>query len=514
MADFSNAVFQLTTPSAAAAGAGAATSVPSEQDLLQAGVTALKATPEAEKESAALGSLMEKPPAPGTVAEQSVHAPSGVASAWFSNGVLVHHKFMDERKNTVLVRITLAGSELLEDASTRGLTSGAAVGLARTATRSLSSTQVRELMAGKKADVSASASPDAVTLSITASPEDLETGLQLAHLMITEPRIEGPAFEQWQTQRIQGIRAQEKTPMGQMQKAMARTIYPEGEVRVTPLTEAQVAGLTLERSQQWLDTLMAQSPIEVSIVGDIPRERAMELAARYLGSLPSRERISSETHDSRRALQRPKGPRVTDVRVPSQTPQAMVMAGFYGPDVDNVADARAMQLAARIMSTRMVTRVREQEQLVYSIGAQASPGTAYPGFGLFVAGAPTDPAKAQRLGEVLLEMYAQFAEDGPTQEELDVAKKQFANTLDEEMKQPQWWLERTQSATYRGVSLDDVVSLPQAMQAMTTEQVRDVFAKYWATENSVKMTLVPEITPAAEGGAGAPSGGGGAAPKN
>ncbi len=40
----------------------------------------------------------------------------------------------------------------------------------------------------------------------------------------------------------------------------------------------------------------------------------------------------------------------------------------------------------------MIQRVREKEQLVYSISANSQPGSAYPGFGVFVAGAPTAPS--------------------------------------------------------------------------------------------------------------------------
>ena len=60
-----------------------------------------------------------------------------------------------------------------------------------------------------------------------------------------------------------------------------------------------------------------------------------------------------------------------------------MLSGFYGADEANRADVRALNMAARILSTRMVKEVREAAQLVYSIGASSRAATTYPGFGVF-----------------------------------------------------------------------------------------------------------------------------------
>src|SRR6185437_5742690 len=113
------------------------------------------------------------------------------------------------------------------------------------------------------------------------------------------------------------------------------------------------------------------------------------------------------------------------------TAQAFVLSGFYGADETNRADSRALNMAARLLSTRMIKEVREDAQLVYSIGASSRAASTYPGFGVFSANAPTDPPKADALIAKLASMYEQFAADGPSEEEMIVARKQFANTYEE-----------------------------------------------------------------------------------
>jgi zinc protease len=471
---------------------------PTEDELLRLGRRAVEVAPARTESVARAGALMDQPPRAGSIAERATHADAGVTSAWLSNNVRVHHRFMDQRRDDVAVTIVLAAGAIQETAENRGVSEAAGLAFSRPATARLSSTQIRDLMTGRKASVNGSAGTDTFTLTVAGSPVDLEHALQLAHLLLTEPRIEGPAFEQWKTRQIQAIEARRTQPQGVLAEIIADTLWPAGEVRGRPLTRPQVERLTLEAAQARLDQVIATAPIEVSIVGDLPLERALELASRYLGSLPTRERISPDTLGQLRRVQRPRGPIEVRRELETRTPQAVVLCGFFGPDARNIADTRRMSLAARILSTRMIRVIREEKQLVYSIAAQLQPGETFPGMGLFMAAAPTEPAKTGDLAATILQMYRQFAEHGPTAEELDVAKRQIANTLDESMKEPGFWRGRLAGATYRDVRLDDIVGLPAAYQAMTAEEVRSTFASYFTPESTMTFVVVPRPPAGAE----------------
>jgi zinc protease len=169
-----------------------------------------------------------------------------------------------------------------------------------------------------------------------------------------------------------------------------------------------------------------------------------------------------------------------------------VLSGFYGPDQKNLREAYAMSIAARVLSTRMVKEVREEAQLVYSIGASSRSGTTYPGFGVFSAGAPTEPAKVKPLVDKLASMYAAFAKDGPTEGELEVARKQFAKNFEEQLIEPAFWQTRLESLAFRGVSLDDMLKQPEVYAAMSAEEIKATFAKYATPENAIVVTVAPE----------------------
>jgi zinc protease len=481
--DFTNVVVSTTLPAAAG--------VPDDQALARAGQAALLAQVETPADLGDEARLLDAPPPAGRIVERSEHAASGVTSAWLGNGVRVHHRFVDQRRHEARVRITLAGGEIEETAATRGLTRAAALAWHRPATSTLTSTQVRDLMTGRRVQVGGGADADTLTLVVSGDPAELEHGLQLAYRLLTDPVVEAAALVQWQEAEVQAITARRARPGGVLGEALADVIYPRAELRTRPLGPEQVRAVTREAAQAWLARLVATAPIEVSVVGDLERDRALDLVTRYLGALPSRPRIGTDTLRALRAIARPTGPLTLERSVTTATSQAVVLDGFFGADVTNVRDTRLLALAARVLSTRMNRIVREERQLVYSIYAASRPAAEYPGYGLFVAQAPTDPGKTEALTATLEEMFTAFAEDGPTDEEIRVARGQIDNALAEALAGPDLWSDRLASLDYRGTRLDDLVEARARYAAMTAAEVREAFARYYAPGARVRVVVTP-----------------------
>lgn len=467
-------------------------SLPSEDDLAKKGTELLAAKPDAEAVAARPTALLSEVPKPAPIGTAQVHPQSEVATWTLPNGVIVHHRFMDYRKNAVSFQVILAGGELLESDANRGVSDAAIQAWNTAATSKLASTEITDLMVGKNARVVGNSQPDALSLSVGGTPQDIEVGLQLAHLLLTDPKIEQAAFDRWKTGQLQSLQNVDKTPQRVLAREMLRMIFPEGEARVQSMTIAQVEALSRDAAQAWLSEHIKNAPIEVSVVGDLSRERTAELVGRYIATLPSRAAVSTKTYADKRIMKRPTGARARNFDLVTQTKQAQVMRGFYGADLANVPDTRTLAAAAQILSTRVISRVREKENLVYSARVQSTPGVQFPGFGTINFGASTDPAKAERLAQVVGEIYAEFAAQGPTEEEVDVVRKQLANRLDEQLKEPGYWMRAMQTLAYRGGSLGDVFTEAEFYQTVTAAQIKDVFAKYHNAGDAWTMIVKPK----------------------
>jgi zinc protease len=463
--------------------------IPTDERLLSLWNEAVGVSPDAQAAAETVASLMEQLPAPAPVIEESFHEASGVWSGWFENGVRLHHRQMDTRRNIANITITLMGGELLETEPTRLSTQAAIQAWNQPATRAISSTQIRTLMTGKRAGLSGRGGRDSVQLSIGGSPDDFDKVMQLAHLLLTQPVIEDSAFTRWQITQIRNLENLQRNPAQMSLKLIADLVFPEDpRLRVPPISRAQ--SITRQEAQSWLDTMIATAPIEVAVVGDISRERAIDLVARYVATLPKRPRTSPSLHaDLRRLPPPPPEARTIDRTMETPTPMGTVYVAFYGPDKAQRRDTRAMQAAAQILSSRMAERIRAQEQLAYSIRTFVDVGQTFPGYGLVRASSPTIPADADTLARRIVEIFDEFAADGPTPEEVAVAQRQAQTSDRDMMRDPGFWSDTLELLTFDGSSLDDVLADPDLTQSITAADIRDTFARYYRVRPPMRMIL-------------------------
>lgn len=483
LADLTRATFIVTMPSG--------DDVPKPDAVLALATESLAVTPGPLEESDRPEGFLAALPDPGSIVEQARDESGGVTSAWLSNGVRVHYRFMDYEEEKVNIVVTLAGGEILEHAANRGVTQAAGLAWQRPATQDLTSTNVRDLMTGYKVGVGGRVGQDAMSLSVSGHPQELEHGLQLAHALLTRPRVEEAGFVQWKERVRQGIAARDKDLRYALGPALYDAILPPDEPRLRDLTSTQLDAITLDEAQAWLDRTLATAPIEVAVVGDIDEARAMDLVMRYLGSLPPRDRISSGTLDDRRNIPIPDASRDLIREIETETPMAFVVSGFLGVEAVAYQEERALSVAAQALTTRLVKALREDEQLVYSISAGVSPGWVYPSLGTLSSFAPTDPGKSEVLATRLRELYAEFAEAGPTPEETEVAKKQTAKQFEEQVLKPAYWTGLLATLDYRGRSVDDIMDTQETIAALTPEDVRKAFAKHFADRSVFQVIVRP-----------------------
>jgi zinc protease len=465
--------------------------VPEEPELVRLARTALDVQPAAMAERGRPASLLSAAPPEGNIVGQEMDPGSGVTSVWLENGVRTHHRFMDQRRGEVIVSVTLAGGAIEESPATRGLTEAAAQAWARPATSKLPSTDLRDLLLGKRVSVDPNVGEDAVTLTVRTTPGDAETALQLVYLLLTDPVIEPVALERWKETQLDRITRRRLEPMQAMYQLAAEALLPPAEARMRPLGTADVTAVTLPAAQAWLRRFVAGAPIEVAIVGDLREGEALRLASIYLAALPPRARIDETTFAALRHVVPNPGPIRANRTLDTRTPQAAVLAGFRGADLRDLHDARLMAVAARVLSRRMHKALREDRQFVYSIHAFSRPGLAYPGFGAFLAQAPTDPARAEALAREIEAMYSHFAKEGPTEEEVAVARRQVVVFLDQQLQQPEFWTSRLAGSAYRGQSSREPLEGRERYERVQAGEVHAAFRKYWRPETSYTIVVVP-----------------------
>jgi zinc protease len=220
-------------------------------------------------------------------------------------------------------------------------------------------------------------------------------------------------------------------------------------------------------------------------------DTAAGLVGKYVGCLPKRKSGFTDL-DSLRKIARDKGPYKSSVTFESITPKAIAKAGFISCNERDVMDRRILALASRIISDRMIKQLREEQQLVYSIGCTNQPPSDIPDTGMMFGISVTDPATSEKLADEILSMLRNFADKGPTEEEVTTAKTQTAKYLENQLKEPTYWLQQLSDMTYRKRPLAELKELPQVYETITAKQMQDAVKKYMTDERLVRIVATPE----------------------
>lgn len=475
---------------------GEEASAPQEKALRTAAREMLKRDVAPPRDRLRPDTLMAKRPEPGVVEEVSLHPESGVLSAWLDNGVRVHHRRMERLAREAVVRITIAGGEIEETERTRGLSAAVADSLDHPATDRLTSTDIRDLLLGANLDISAEHRDDLIAIEFRGDVEDLEAGLQTAHLMLTSPRVEPAALRRWRTEQLQRIAERKTQPGMVLSEVIPDLMLRPGDTRMRPLQRADVEAVTVQRAQAWLERLIAEAPIEAAIVGDVDESRAMELASRYLGSLPQRRRISDAFPQELRAVMRAEPPFERRLEIDTLTPQAIVVVGCVGADERSEIESQSLDMAARVLESRLRRQLIEERGLVSVVGARHKPGRAYPGTGLLTCWAPVDPSEAERVANAMEEALAYFAATGPSAAEMDGARRQMRARAAQKLSDPAHWASALSEMTYRGRAPGRIAGAVETINEVDASDVRTAVARRYGPGTSVRIVIAPASTPA------------------
>lgn len=469
---------------------------PTEDDLLAA-MRAAKARQTAPlKESSEAAPLVADELKPAALLEPTENAALGISHVWLSNGVRVHHRFMDYKKDQVFVSINLAGGQIEETADNLGITEVAGLALSQPATKRIPSTEIRDRLTGKNIRVTGSTSTDKASLRILGSPTNVELAFQVAHALLTEGLIEQSAFDTWQAQRLQQLELLRSFPEFQAAQALGR-LLSGNDPRLRIDDSERISRQTREAAQVWLERLTQHSPIEVAILGEISRDEAFRLAAQYIGSLPERPR-KAQNVDPLRRVQRSDGPLHENVVVKTATKKSSASFGFVGAAMHDDEDHLALRVGSAILTMRLIKDLREDKAWVYSIGANSAWRRDFEDMSAFSAGSTCSPDKADAVIAEIRKQFEAFAADGPTDEELVNAKKQILNNLDTQMKEPQFWWTVLEDLDYHGVNLERYERSKELVEAVTREQVHKTFSKYFTPQRSFSITAGPAPEPASQ----------------
>ena len=351
-----------------------------------------------------------------------------------------------------------------------------------------SSTELRKQLSGKSA--STAVSPDDYTTTIIGggSPKDLETIMQLLYLRFTAPRFNEDDFKATMSQYISYVENLKTNPDFKSSSEQLKSLYNNNYRRQQISTEVLNA-IKYERLEPIYRTLTANAAdYTVYVVGNVNLETLKPMVEKYIGSLPTKKKITARVDDGVRYATKEV---INDFRHPMQQPKVSVCRIYTGDIEYNLENSVTMNFLQDVLRSRYTISIREEKGGTYGVGVGGSLSAFYKPSYQLVVQFDTNEAMADELSEIVVAELKAIAANGPKSEDLEKVREYMIKEWNNRLVQNGAWMNYIYQYYTFGDAVNRVADYEKIVKGMTAEKVAALAAKVLADGNMTYVVMRP-----------------------
>ncbi|MDD7984144.1 insulinase family protein [Lentisphaera marina] len=431
--------------------------------------------------------LLEQDPKSHEPIKETVEADLGISEFHFENGCVCRHRHMDYEKDQVYVELNIAGGVLEEKENELGLTRMAGTVLNQASSSHMSFSDIRDWRIGKKFSLSATVETTRLHFSLTSTKKDLPYALEMLHMYLSDYKIDDKLFEQAREKALVSLKELPKNSSAMLSKGLYESVW-DHEKRLNSFFREDFLN-SVQRSvvEAWIQKILYNNPIEMSVVGDISLEESKALISKFQGSLAKRKNLK----DISLEIGQPKGDVSVKVPVKTKDQKCLILSGWNITDVSD-KDGLALFLAGKVAATRLFKEIREKRNLTYSIFSTYAPSRPLRQTSKFYIYFTAQVDKAEDAAKQARQVIKELRDNGVKDEELDKVRKQIKNILDQELVKPSFWAGKLGSLDIEGDSLTRYKTLQEDYAAVTAEKIQELMKHCFKEEKSFQVITIPE----------------------
>ena len=351
----------------------------------------------------------------------------------FANGVRLNFKHTDFEPGRASLQLNFGYGDIGVPPGKSGLQYGI-LALILGGLRDLSLEEMDDAFADHPGAMRCGNAADFLFIIAESKTKELQFHLQLATADLT-----APAFRESSESKMRDFIEAQLAPYEKTAAQRARVAVMEFLFSQHHATIADTRKLSYADFRDWLMPQLAQSPIEITIVGDVPREQAVEAVSRTLGALPMRP--VEDGLAERRHYVPPVLPHRETIKFKGKDSVSSVALAWPMLDQPGYADDCHFALLAHIVEDRLRLRLREEMGETYAPSIVALKKTALtPTNWIFACRAETAPRHANRVAKAMRQAIDTLVREGVTPDELERARQPLEQETEAGLKNNGWWL--------------------------------------------------------------------------
>ena len=430
--------------------------------------------------------LMSELPQPGKIVRIKP-AEMGYTRYDLSNGATVYFRQTDFNPDEVLMTANSRGGTSLYSGSLNSDLKVITDVMNLGGVGNFSQTELKKVLAGKKVKVNAKVGIFTENVYASSTPKDLETMFQLNYLTFTSMRKDQDAFDSWLGREKASVMNRQNDPMSAIQDTLVSTIYFNGN-RAEDVTIEDLENIDYDRALHIASQRFANAAdFTFIITGAVSEKELLPLLEKYVASLPAHG--APEKADLAKFGFR-SGTLSNVFEREMEVPMATSFFFNYADMKYSLKNKLAYSLGLNALSTVLLEEIREKEGGTYGIGAYGDlSGSPAPRQQAYMQIAyQSDPQRYEYLNTRVREIVADFAENGPAEEELAKGKEFYLKEHNENLRENSYWSQAF--SNYLETKVDITRDFESVLESITAKDVRKIVAKMLSANNHSEVIMV------------------------
>ena len=430
---------------------------------------------------------------PGKVSRRTEVKDLEITQLVFENNVRVNLKKTPFQKNSATVLVNFGGGRLDVPKEKAGLIPFAQGVFQPGGLEKHDVDELRRIFASQTVSTEFSIGDEAFLLSGRTTPADLEAQMQLLAAYLTAPGYRDSAERQFRKNIAAMYTSLAHTAEGVMADQVTRFLR-SGDPRFGFPPQAELEKITTADLKAWLARPLAESWMEVSVVGDIDVEAAIAAAAKTFGALPKRAE-TKPAYAAERTVAMPSEPKQQEFHFSTDIPKAV--ASIYWPtaDMSDIQRSRRLSLLGQVLDDRLRIKVREEMGETYSPFSHHLPNDTFKDYGHMLAMIECKPEQAAGISALVVKIGDELAAGGITDDEFERAKKPLLEAITQQRRDNRYWSqtvlrcsqEHPERIAWSRSMLDDFSKIQKA-------DLEKLAATYLKAGRALTVSVLPDVT--------------------
>jgi len=432
--------------------------------------------------------LLAKKPAPGKIVSEKHNDEFDYTELTLSNGAKAIYKKTEFKNDQVLLSATsFGGSSLYSEKDDINANYATAI-VQNSGIGEFNQTQLEKYMQGKIARLFNYIGETQEGLSGSASPQDLETLMQMVYLRFTAPRKDVDGFNSFIAQQKSFLENGNSNPESAFNDTVEVTMS-NYHPRRKPETLETLKEINHDRALQiYKERFSDASGFTFVFVGNFKTEDLRKNIEEYIASLPS---TNSKESWKDVGISHPNG-KVEKTVKRGVEPKSSVQIKFHGKATFSAKENMDMQALVKLMQITLRESLREENSGTYGVQCFGSisrvPKEEY---SLDIAFGCA-PENVKKLTDAAYAEIEKVRKNGCDEKNLTKIKETFRRDRETNLKENNYWSQRILTASLFNEPLMKQDEFDTYLKNLNSDDLKRLALKYFDLNNYGYFVLVPE----------------------